>query len=775
VSSRQAPYAVAIAAVAVALGLTLLVRPLAELSPFALLFAAVMVSAWYGGLRPGLLASALATLASAAVLLPPTDAFRLGGAGLVQLTVFVAVSLLIASLTTARGEAEQERAQLRLREQAAAQRVASEARFRNLLESAPDVIVISRRDGHIVFANAQAERLFGYGRDELIGRPVELLVPERLREKHIRHREDYAVEPRTRPMGAGLELTGRRKDGSEVPVEISLSPLDTEEGPLVTSVIRDITDRRRAETARRESEAWFRSVFEHSRIGMALQAPDGRYLRVNHAFSELVGYTEAELLAAAPAALSHPDERDADGVIVRELLAGTRSVDQREKRYVHKLGHVVWALVSMSVIRDPEGHPRYLSLQAQDTTARKELEAQLRQAQKMEAVGRLAGGVAHDFNNLLTVMTGRSGILQQRLSPDDPCRRHVDLIQDATERAARLTRQLLALSRKQTLQPSDLNLNEILAQMRDMLQRLIGEDIELVVAPGEGLGRIRADPSQIEQVILNLAVNARDAMPDGGRLLLETANAELAEAFARHHPGSRAGAHVRLAVTDTGVGMAAQVQAHLFEPFFTTKPSGRGTGLGLAMVYSIVKQSGGYIAVESQPGRGAAFTIYLPRSEELLEAPAPAPAATGSAGGSETVLLVEDEESVRDLVREMLSGRGYTVLAARHGGEALLVAERHPGPIHLMLTDVVMPHMGGRELARRLRRARPAMKALYMSGYLGDATPPEGLERGMQLVAKPFTAETLLRKLRELLDAPPHPRCPPPSRESGPDSGGSET
>jgi len=752
VSSRRAPYAVAIAAVAVTFGFTLLVRPLAEQSSFPLLFAAVMVSAWYGGLRPGLLASALATLASAAVLVPPTGAFRLGGAGLVQLTVFVAVSLLIASLTTAREEAARERAQLRLRDQAAAQWVASEARFRTLLESAPDAIVISRRDGHIMFVNAQAERLFGYGRDELIGQPAELLVPERLREKHIRHREDYAVEPRARAMGAGLELAGRRKDGTEVPVEISLSPLHTEEGLLVTSMIRDVTDRRHAETALRESEARFRSVFEHTRIGMALQAPDGRYVRVNHAFCDLLGFAEAELLAAAPEALSHPDERDADAAAVRELLAGVRSVDQREKRYLHKLGHVVWALVSVSVIRDPEGRPRYLSAQAQDITAWKGLQAQLRQAQKMEAVGQLAGGVAHDFNNLLTVICGRSGLLQHHLAPDDPLRRHVDLIETAAAQGARLTGQLLAFSRKQTLQPSTLNLNDILAQMHDMLRRLIGEEIELVVAPGPELGHVRADPSQIEQVILNLAVNARDAMPNGGRLRLETANVKLDEAFVRHHPGSRPGAYVQLAVTDTGVGMDAEIRSHLFEPFFTTKGLGKGTGLGLATVYGIVKQSGGYIAVQSQPGRGSTFTVYLPRSEAPLEAP---PAwTTAPAGGAETVLLVEDEASVRDLVCEMLVATGYTVLGARHGGEALVVADQHAGPIHLLLSDIVMPHMGGRELARRLRRARPTLKVLYMSGYLGDATPPEGLEQGMQLLAKPFTAEALARKLREVLDAP---------------------
>jgi signal transduction histidine kinase len=384
---------------------------------------------------------------------------------------------------------------------------------------------------------------------------------------------------------------------------------------------------------------------------------------------------------------------------------------------------------------------------------RAQLEDQLRQSQKMEAVGRLAGGVAHDFNNLLMVIRGRSELLLHHVEEAGPLRRHIALIRETAERAVGLTQQLLTFSRKGVLRPQVLDLNAAVMGMAEMLRRLIGEHIELQVRSSEGLWRIQADPSQVEQVVMNLAVNARDAMPNGGRLTVETANTTLDEAFARTHAGSRPGAYVRLAVSDTGIGMDAATRAHLFEPFFTTKAPGRGTGLGLAMVYGIVKQHRGYVTADSEPGRGARFTIYLPRSEAPATAPALPWSGDEPADGSETVLLVEDEESVRELVQEMLRARGYTVIEARHGAEALVVADQQPGPIHALLTDVVMPQMGGRELARRLRKSRPDVRVLYMSGYLGDATPPEGIEIGIPILAKPFTADALAARLREVLDA----------------------
>ncbi len=378
---------------------------------------------------------------------------------------------------------------------------------------------------------------------------------------------------------------------------------------------------------------------------------------------------------------------------------------------------------------------------------------QLLQSQKMEAVGRLAGGVAHDFNNLLTVILGRSQILVGRLRPEDPAHRDVDLIKRTAGRAAELTKQLLAFSRKQVLQPKVLDLNAVIGNMSTMLRRLIGEDIDLVIAPGARLGRVKADPGQFEQIILNMVVNARDAMPSGGRLSIETRNVELDEAFLRLHPGARPGPHVLVAVRDTGIGMDEKTQQRIFEPFFTTKEPDKGTGLGLSTVYGIVKQHEGYIAVQSEPGRGATFKIYLPRVEEPVESTKQGLTHAGPPRGSETILLVEDDQEVRNLAREALEGSGYTVLEADAPGQALRVTERHPGPIHVLLTDVVMPQMSGRALAKQLSSSRPEMKVLYMSGYPDEALGDHGVLRiGTALLQKPFTPEDLARKVREVLD-----------------------
>jgi GAF domain-containing protein len=384
---------------------------------------------------------------------------------------------------------------------------------------------------------------------------------------------------------------------------------------------------------------------------------------------------------------------------------------------------------------------------------------QLTQAQKMDAVGRLAGGIAHDFNNLLTVILGHADLLLDPLRPEDPLRRRLDLIKTTAGRAADLTRQLLAFSRKQVLQPAVLDLNAVTAGTQEMLGRLIGEHIALVTALDPALGRVKADPGQIEQVIMNLVINARDAMPHGGHLTLETANVELDEAYVRGHVEARPGPCVMLAVSDTGVGMSPEVQAHIFEPFFTTKGPGQGTGLGLATVYGIVKQSGGYIDALSEPGHGTSFKIYLPRVEEAVAVGTRDPAPTAAPKGTETILLVEDQDGVRELARDILRANGYTVFEARHGGEALLTCERHPGPLHLLLTDVVMPQMSGRELAERLAPLRPAMRVLYMSGYTEDAVVHHGVRTvgsGPGFLQKPFTPATLACKVREILDPPTH-------------------
>ena len=402
---------------------------------------------------------------------------------------------------------------------------------------------------------------------------------------------------------------------------------------------------------------------------------------------------------------------------------------------------------------------------------------QLTQARKMEAVGRLAGGVAHDFNNLLTVMIGRTQLLLRRLDAHDPIRPELDLVQATADQAADLTRQLLAFSRKQVLQPTVLNLNGAVQNLGEMLKRLIGEDIVLVTELGSALGHVKADPTQIQQVVMNLAANARDAMPRGGRLTLETANVDLDATYARQHVGVQPGRYVMLAVTDTGVGIAPDTRAHLFEPFFTTKGPGQGTGLGLATVYGIVKQSDGHIWVYSEPGRGTTFKIYLPRVDATVDPVMPELDLLANTHGHETILLVEDAPAVRVLARDVLKAQGYTVVEAQHGREALRIAEQYAGPIHLLLTDVVMPEMNGRDLVEQLAPLRPSMAIIYMSGYTDTVVVHHGgLDPGAAFLQKPFTPSALLGKIRQLLatcrdgqvrEAPPiaAPAQTPPRRD----------
>jgi signal transduction histidine kinase len=388
------------------------------------------------------------------------------------------------------------------------------------------------------------------------------------------------------------------------------------------------------------------------------------------------------------------------------------------------------------------------------TIAERELiEAQLRQSQKLEGIGQLAGGIAHDFNNLLTVILGRAELLKRKLEGDSPLQRDVDLIHKTTERAAGLTRQLLAFSRKQLLQPRVLDLNTVVADMEKMLHRLIGENIELVNVPERALGRVKVDPSQVEQVILNLAVNARDAMPDGGKLLIETGNVVLDESYSRQHVSAQPGRYVVLSVTDTGCGMDAQTQSRIFEPFFTTKEQGKGTGLGLSTVYGIVKQSGGNIWVYSEVGHGSAFKIYFPRVDEVADTLSEDQEKRRSTKGSETILLVEDEDAVRELSEEILREEGYRVLVASNGEEAVAVCRRHEGSIDLVITDVVMPKMSGPELARRLGTFRPGTKTLFLSGYTNTSITQNDLLRpGVEFLQKPFSSEIFMRKVRQILD-----------------------
>ena len=511
------------------------------------------------------------------------------------------------------------------------------------------------------------------------------------------------------------------------------------------------------ETARlyaevRDGRDFLQSIAESS--ADAIVTTDGG-ARINYwsaGAREIFGYGDDEVLGQLVKMLYMGGGEEMRSM--HERLEAEGSVRDYEAALRTKTGRPVTGAVSLARLRDVRGEITGTVAVIKDVTERRLLEDSLRQSQKMEAVGRLAGGIAHDFNNLMTVIIGRSQLILYRMRPEDPLRRDIELFGKTAERAARLTAQLLAFSRQQVLQPKVLDLDAVVTNMGSLLRRLIGEDIELRTISVPGLWRVKADPGQIEQVIVNLAVNARDAMSRGGQLTIETANAPLDEAYARLHTAVRPGPHVMLAVSDTGTGMDEATRARIFEPFFTTKEPGKGTGLGLATVYGIVKQSGGNIWVYSELGRGTTFKLYLPVAEGAGEGEPAEPPPERPVGGSETILVVEDEESLREVVRESLQVFGYTLLEARHGGEALLIAERHAGPIHLLLTDVVMPTMNGAELARRLAPLRPEMDVLYVSGYTDEAIVHHGvLEPGMAFLQKPFSPDQIVRKVREVLDA----------------------
>ncbi len=781
-------------------------------------------------------------------------------------------------------EANNRRARRRAEEERKASQAAlarSEQRLGRLIEFAPEATVITDARGQIVLVNAQTERLFGYRRAELLGRSVEVLVPEPLRGGHETHRAIYMAHPRVRGMTDGGDLYGRRKDGTVFPVEIALSPFETEEGPLVSSSIRDVSERRKAEQALRHSRdlldligqlakvggweldletetlTWSEGAYRIHEVdpstrpslaqaidfflpearpaisaavracidsgtpwdlelplmtargrtiwvraqGVAERQGDrtvrllgalqdvtdrkrseeailketafsdavldslpgifylfdhtGRFLRWNRYLETVSGYSAEEVGAMHPLAFFTGEDQTLIEETIRKVFeTGAAEVEaslasKDGKRTPHYFVGARFAV---------DGVPCCIGAGI-DVTARKHLETQLQQSQKIEAIGRLAGGVAHDFNNLLGVITGYGELAQRQLGPEHPSRPRVDQMIKAAGRAAGLTRQLLAFSRKQVLQPKLLDLNSIVADTHRMLGRLIGEDVTVVVQPAPDLGTVKADPGQIEQIILNLAVNARDAMPKGGTLTLETANVDLDRDYCAAHPPATPGRYVQLAITDTGVGMDQKTLTMIFEPFFTTKPEGQGTGLGLATVYGIVKQSGGHIWVYSEPGRGTTFKVHLPSVDEPIETARPGGAPAEAPRGQETILLVEDAEMLQEVIREKLEESGYTVLLASNGEEALALARERKGPIDLLLTDVVMPKLGGGELAKLLCALRPGMRVLYMSGYTDGAISQHGvLGEGVLLLEKPFTGDQLARLVREALDRPAAPQ-----------------
>jgi two-component system cell cycle sensor histidine kinase/response regulator CckA len=508
-----------------------------------------------------------------------------------------------------------------------------------------------------------------------------------------------------------------------------------------------------------EREELFRLITENAADMIAVVGSDGRRLYNSPSYQKILGYTPEELQNTSSLDQIHPDDRTQVEEAAKEALVfGTgRRIEYRMR---HKDGTWHFLESSASTIRNAEGQTEKLVIVNRDITERRRLEEQFRQAQKMEAVGRLSGGIAHDFNNLLGVIIGYSEILQEKLQPTNPLRGSVDEILGAGRRAATLTRQLLAFSRQQVLEPKVLNLNAVLKDMGNMLPRMIGEDIELSMVLGTALGRVKADQGQIEQIVMNLTVNARDAMPDGGKLFIETTNAEIDLSFAKRYSYPvQQGSYVLLTVSDTGIGMDAETQAHIFEPFFTTKEKGKGTGLGLATAYGIVKQSGGYIDVYSELGTGTTFKIYLPRVHDALDSQKPAESDLMKSRGNETILLVEDETSLRTLTRNLLELSGYTVLEASNGSEAMTISQQHSGLLQLLLTDVVMPGMSGRVLAGQVIEQRPLIKVVYMSGYTGQAVGAHvALEEGSFFLQKPFSRDGLVSKVRQALDSEPAKR-----------------
>jgi two-component system cell cycle sensor histidine kinase/response regulator CckA len=741
--------------------------------------------------------------------------------------------------------------------------VIPEAAVEMLVGVVPDAMIVVDRERRIVAANRQAERLFGYDAKELIGELLDVLVPDRFKVSHPRQMKEYVKHPRSRPMGNGLKLEGRRKDGTVFPVDISLGTLRTERGPLTAAAVRDITpaeasyrglveasiqgilvhqdgvvqfanpalvamlgyagagelvgrqvddlvapedrariiaareawlcgaepavryetrmlpkdrvprwfecisartswdgapatlitmvdisERRRAEDALRLSD----SILQNVANIVIVAGPDGGIRYASPSVKAVLGYEPQEVLGGGWWRLTWADP--AEGERERQAVASAArgEVPPSPHSYERTIRTRDGAVRAM-LWRDSTGPEGYLVGVGLDITDRRQLEEQYRQAQKMEAIGQLAGGVAHDFNNLLTAISGYTDLVREDLPPDDPRRQDLDEVQRAADRAAALTRQLLAFGRRQVLQPRVLDVNEIVRGMAKMLHRLIGEDVRLGTKLAGDLPGVRADPGRLEQVIMNLAINARDAMPGGGDLTIETSTVQLSQDYAASYPDVQPGRYVLLAISDSGEGMTEDVRAHVFEPFFTTKSPGRGTGLGLATVYGIMKQTGGHVAVYSEVGRGTTMKVYLPVADSVVEVGAAAVVEAPSPTGSETVLLVEDEDGVRKLARDVLVRYGYHVLLARDGAQAVALCHGHRGDIHLMVTDVVMPGMGGVESAELITQLRPGIKVLFMSGYADRAvTEHRVLDPGARYLQKPFTPAVLARKVREALD-----------------------
>jgi PAS domain S-box-containing protein len=632
-----------------------------------------------------------------------------------------------------------------------------ESYYRAIIEHSADAIALLDGDGTVRFVSGAVERLSGFSPNELIGMdPLSRIHPDDL--AHV----SKALQNCRRHAGdrVSIEYRALHRNGSWQHREvIAVNRLDD---PSIRAIIvnyRDITDRKRSEEALVESQDAFTATFQEAPIGIGHTSLEGRWLRVNRRLCDLLGYGPEELTTMNFKAITHPEDVGQDTEALTQLLAGTIQKYEREKRYRHRDGHFVSAKLTAVLHRDSTGAPKYFIAIIEDVADRVRLEGQLRQSQKMESVGRLAGGIAHDFNNLLTVILCNAEMLQPSKTAEDlDGAMEVEQILQAGARAAALTRQLLAFSRKQVLELTVLDINALVEEMSEMLRRLIGEHIEFHCCLAPNLVSVVADRSQIEQVVMNLVVNARDALPEGGVITLQTKNVILDELSAQQHPDAPPGAYATISVADTGIGMDAQTKDRVFEPFFTTKEKGEGTGLGLSTVYGIVKQSDGYLSVDSELGHGSTFKISLPKSRLAAgEANSPALEPLLSADRGETILLVEDEDSVRHLVRTVLIRRGYCVFDASNAADAFRLADAAPQAIDLLIADVVMPGASGPTVFEQLSGNHPLMKVIFISGYPENMLGARGRQaRSAAYLQKPFSAVALVRKVREVLDRTCH-------------------
>ena len=623
--------------------------------------------------------------------------------------------------------------------------------FRLITENAADMIAVVDTKGRRIYNSLSYQKILGYS-------PAELQKSSAFEQIHPEDRARVvaaAEEARGTGEGKTLQYRIRHKDGTWRVLESTSSVIRGGDGApeMLVIVNRDVTVRKQAEAALQLSEMSFRSVVEGAPYGIFRATVGGRLVRVNSSLGQMLGYrNQAELLDATLGECVF--RSPADFHRLAELLNRVDEFKDVEMEWKRKDDSPITVRCSGRRVKGAEENSTYFEVFVEDITERRLLERQLRMAAKMEAVGRLSGGIAHDFNNLLGVVIGYSQMLKRKMDHQSPLHEYVEEIEKAGQRATSLTRQLLAFSRQQILSPTVLDLNELVADMAKMLPRLIGEDISVGTELDPAIGKVKADQGQVEQVVMNLAVNARDAMPSGGRLTVKTANIGLDEIYARHHPGAKPGKYVMLSVTDSGIGMTSETLMHIFEPFFTTKEVGKGTGLGLATVYGVVKQSGGYIWVDSEPGNGSCFQIFLPRVDEAVTRLVEEATPSSTFRGDETILVAEDAEPLRKLARSILEGHGFQVLTASSGEEAMQVASNFQGKIHLLLTDIVMPGMNGRVLGENLLGKHPGMKVLYMSGYTDSFIAGHGvLEEGTHLLHKPFTEEILIAKVSEVLNS----------------------